>query len=159
MTATYLDMMEDSLYKKIEVMQKIEKLNLKQNDILENQAHMDSDGFDDAVREKGELIDELIRLNDGFTILFDRTKEELASHKEEYKDQIQRMQELIRQITDLSAILEEEEHKNKNLADYYFSSVRKEMKLGKQAAAAALNYHQVMNKAGDVRPQFFDDHS
>ena len=157
MTHIYMDMMEDSLRKKIEVMQKIEKLNLRQMEILEDQQHMDSDGFDDCVRQKGDLIDELTILNDGFDSLFAKVGEEIEGHKEDYKEQIQRMQALIREITDLSNTLEVEERKNKNLADYYFSSLRKEMKSGRQTAAAALNYHNIMNKAENVAPQFFDN--
>jgi len=153
---TYLDMMEDSLDKKIEVMKKIEQINLRQKEILEANAENTGDLFDESVKEKGELVDELTKLNDGFANLFDKTKEEIEGRKDLYKNQIMRMQDKIRSITDLSATLEVQEKRNKNLADGYFSTVRKNMKLGKQSAAAALNYHFVMNKSSNVRPQFFD---
>lgn len=158
MTKTYLDMMEDSLKKKIEVMQQIETQNIRQKNALEREGTPDDDAFDDAVQIKGDLIDKLTELNDGFASLYDKVKIELDNNKENYKDQIRRMQDLIRDVTDLSNTLEIQETRNKELADNYFSNTRKEMKRGKKSAAAALNYHVTMNKSSNIQPHFIDNH-
>ena len=156
MTKTYLDMMEDSLRKKIEVMQQIEAQNVRQKQALEKDGGPDEDAFDDAVHIKGDLIDKLTELNDGFAGLYDKIKIELDGNKDKYRDQIKRMQDLIRDVTDLSNTLEVQETRNKELADNYFSNTRKGMKQGKQSAAAALNYH--VTKSANIAPHFIDNH-
>lgn len=159
MTQTYLDMMEDSLRKKIEVMQQIEVQNGIQKKALERLEGPDEETFDEAVRTKGDLIDKLTELNDGFAGLYDRVKVEIDGNKDKYRDQITRMQDLIRQVTDLSNTLEVQETRNKELADNFFSNTRKGMKQGKQTAAAAFNYHVTMNKSANIQPHFIDNHS
>ena len=106
MVSASLDMLEDSLIKKIEVMKDIQKENEKQKEILKNSNEVDEEAFDKILDAKGNLIDELLRLDDGFQSLFDRVKAEVGENKELYKDQIRRMQELIKEITGLSASIE-----------------------------------------------------
>ncbi|MCR5771933.1 MAG: flagellar protein FliT [Butyrivibrio sp.] len=158
MTETYLDMMEDSLRMKLKVMQEIEVQNGLQKEALERSEGPDEEAFDKAVHEKGDLIDKLTELNDGFAGLYDKVKIELDGNKYKYREQIQRMQNLIRDITDLSNTLEVQETRNKDLADNYFSKTRKDMKQGKQSAAAAFSYHVTMNKSANIQPHFIDNH-
>ena len=66
------------------------------------------------------------------------------------------MQELIHEITDLSASIEVAERRNKKLAEVYFSSEREKMAIGKRSSAAAFNYYTTMNNFKDIPPQFLD---
>ena len=157
MVSASLDMLEDSLIKKIEVMKDIQKENEKQKEILKNSNEVDEEAFDKILDAKGNLIDELLRLDDGFQSLFDRVKAEVGENKELYKDQIRRMQELIKEITGLSASIEAEEHRNKKLAEEYFSSARQKMNYSRQTSAAAFNYYRTMNNFKDIPPQFLDN--
>lgn len=158
MARTYLDMMEDSLRKKIEIMKQIEVQNGIQKEALETIGGPDEDAFDKSVNIKGELIDKLTELNDGFDSLYEKVGKELDGKKDKYRSQIQRMQDLIRDITDLSNTLEVQESRNKELADNYFSNTRQGMRTGKQSAAAALKYHVTMNKSANIQPHFIDNH-
>ena len=72
MTESYLDMMQESLQKKISVLKQIEKENELQRQILEKPDHVDGEAFDQAVERKGRMIDELTELNDGFQSLYDQ---------------------------------------------------------------------------------------
>ena len=156
MTESYLDMMQESLQKKIIVLKQIEKENELQRQILEKPDHVDGEAFDQAVERKGRMIDELTELNDGFQSLYDQIKPEIEQNRNKYKNEIRIMQEMIREITTLSSSLEAEEMRNKKMADAYFSETRKQYKNGKRSAKVALDYYQNMSKSKSIQPQFID---
>ncbi len=156
MVAASLDILEESLIKKISILSKLEEENDKQKEILSSLDEEREPEFDACLDRKAELIDELTLLDDGFQSLFDRVKEEVGANKDLYKDQIKRMQQLIEEITGKSASIEASEHRNKRLAEQFFSAARQKMNASKQASAAAFNYYQTMNKFKDIPPQFLD---
>lgn len=157
MVSASLDMLEESLVKKIEVMKKIEEKNEEQKKLLKNPNEVDEEAFDKILDDKGELIDQLLKLDDGFQSLFDKVKEEVGHNKDLYKDQIKRMQGYIQEITGMSASIEAAEHRNKKLAEEYFSTARQRMNLSRQTSAAAFNYYRTMNNFKDIPPQFLDN--
>ncbi len=156
MVSASLDMLEESLIKKIEVMEKIQLENARQKEILSDPEAVDAEAFDKTLDAKGDLIDQLLALDEGFQSLFDRVKEEVGEKKELYAEQIGRMKVLIEKITGLSASIEAEEHRNKKRAENYFSTARAHMNLSKQSSAAAFNYYQTMNNFKNIPPQFVD---
>ena len=95
MEQTYIDIMIQSLEKKEQVLDRIIELDIKQKNQLED-PQLTPDDFDEVVEAKSRLIDQLNNLDSGFEKLFERTKEELNGHKEDYKEQIRTMQEHIR---------------------------------------------------------------
>ncbi|SFU66270.1 flagellar export chaperone FlgN [Butyrivibrio sp. M55] len=156
MLSSSMDMLEESLIKKIDIMSKIEEENERQKEILSDPDNVDETAFDNTVDKKGELIDKLISLDDGFQTLFDRVKEEVNANKDEFADQIRRMQDLIRDITARSASIEAAEHRNKRLAERYFDTARQKMNSSKQSSAVAFNYYRTMNNFKEIPPQFLD---
>jgi hypothetical protein len=149
-------MLEESLQKKVEILTRIEEQNTKQADILSDSGKVDEAAFDATVDAKSKLIDEINSLDDGFQSLFDRVKEEIGEHKEQYADQIKRMQKLIQEITGKSASIEASEHRNKRLAEKYFSTARENMNQSRNSSSAAFNYYQTMNNFKNIPPQFMD---
>ena len=113
MISASLDMLEESLVKKIEIMKKIENENARQKEILLNSEDVNLEAFDKTLDIKGEYIDELEKLDDGFQSLFDRVKQEVGDNKKTYADQIKRMQELIHEIMDRSASIEAADRQKK----------------------------------------------
>ncbi len=156
MISASLDMLEESLQKKVEILTRIEEQNTKQADILSDSEKVDEAAFDATVDAKSKLIDEINSLDDGFQSLFDRVKEEIGEHKEQYADQIKRMQKLIQEITGKSASIEASEHRNKRLAEKYFSTARENMNQSRNSSSAAFNYYQTMNNFKNIPPQFMD---
>ena len=156
MTESYLDMMEDSLRDKIEVLNEIVKENETQKEILESTTEFDEKGFDEAISRKGELIRRVDNLNDGFESVYERVKEELDQNKEKHKERIRIFQDLIRQITDLSNSIEAGEKRNSALAKNYFSVARNKMNQGRKSSQAALDYYLTRNKSKITPPQFYD---
>ncbi|SFB95380.1 hypothetical protein [Butyrivibrio sp. YAB3001] len=157
MVSASLDMLEESLVKKIDVMKKIEEENERQRELLKTPDEVNQAEFDEILDIKGELIEQLIKLDDGFQSLFDRVKEDVNKDKDMYKLQIGRMQEYIKDITGLSASIEAAERRNKKMAEEYFSAARQKMNFNRQTSAAAYNYYTTMTNYKDVPPQFLDN--
>jgi chromosome segregation ATPase len=156
MITSGLDMLEESLVKKNQILSKIEEENDRQTEILKNSEEVDETSFDDTVERKEELIDQLLLLDEGFQSLFDKMKDEINDNKEAYKDQIKRMQDLIHEITDKSTSIEAHERRNKKLAEQYFSTARQQMNSSKRSSEVAFNYYQNMTHFKDIPPQFLD---
>lgn len=156
MLASSLDMLEESLRKKIDIMTEIESENERQREVLSNPEVVNEDLFDATVDRKGELIEKLVSIDDGFQSLFDRVKEEVNANKDKYADQIKRMQALVEEVTAKSASIEAAERRNKKLAETYFDTARRKMNVSKQTSAAAFNYYRTMNNFKEIPPQFLD---
>ena len=156
MTDSYLQMMKDSLTHKISIMQDLEKLTEEQKELFMQGDEMDDDLFHQSFDKKGSLIDDLLKLDDGFTSLFDNVKAKIGDNKQKYAADIQEIQGLIHRVSDLSASLEAGEKRNKQLAEKYFRESREQIKQSKQASGTAITYYQTMSKNTNVRPQFFD---
>lgn len=164
MTESYLEMMVRSLDRKIEILNRIEQENRKQRDLLdfpvqekEAEEVFEEEAFQRTVEEKGRLIEELLKLNEGFDLLFAKVQKELSGQWEDYRSQVRTMQEKIRMVTELSSRIQVQEQRNKALVDRYFSEERTKIKIGKRSTASAMKYYQTMNKTQHVGPQVFDE--
>lgn len=156
MTESYLDMMEESLRDKIQVLEDIVKENETQKALLESTPEFDEKSFNEAISRKGELIRRVENLNDGFDSLYERVKKELENNKDKYREKIKIFQNLIREITDLSNSIEAGEKRNMALAQSYFSSTKNQMNQNRKSSQAALDYYLTMNKSKITPPQFYD---
>lgn len=66
-----LTILSESLDKKLEVLQKIREYNKRQEEIFSAE-EVDMSLFDDAVEEKQRLIDEVVHLDEGFEIMYEK---------------------------------------------------------------------------------------
>ena len=156
MTDTYLTMMEESLDRKIGVLRAIEAQNEAQREIMKREGEPDTDAFDQTVAEKDRLVEEVLKLNDGFDSLYERVKEELNDHKDLYGERIKRMQDKIGEITALSTSIEATEQRNKTLAEKFFAGAKESIGETRKSANAAINYYRNMSKSNFYDPQFMD---
>lgn len=150
--------MRDSLAKKIEMLKGIEFLCEKQRIIVSEQ-NVDWDSFDRNVEAKGVLIDQILKLDEGFESLYNRIKEELSASKSFYSSEIAELQNMIKSITDLGTKIEMLEKNNRTLIEAAFASERKYIKQLKTGSKAALEYYNKMNKLNMVDPQLMDKKS
>lgn len=81
----YLSILEESLRKKLVVLDKIRAYNEKQYECFSSEM-VDMAGFDAAIEEKGKLIEELTKLDEGFETLYANIAEQLKKNKEAYAD-------------------------------------------------------------------------
>lgn len=156
MESTYVDIMIQSLNKKIKVLDEIKKINILQKSILEDDK-ADADEFDKCVEQKAVLIEQMTQLDSGFDKLFDRVKEAMSTNKEAYADRIKLMQNLIHQITDLSMELQAQEARNKDLMTRKFVAIRERAKTVRTNQKAANQYYQNMMQLNVIDPQFMDN--
>lgn len=163
MTESYLDMLSRSLDRKLEILKQIEQENRMQTDLLDfpvQGAELSGkweEAFDQTVEAKGRMIEELTRLNDGFDLLFSKVQVELTLQKEKYRTQLARLQDQIREVTEMSNRIQVQEQRNKALVDQYFSEERTRIKVGKRSTATAMKYYQTMNRTQFVPSQAVDE--
>lgn len=153
-TEDYLQILKDSLIKKKDILTKLTELNDRQENII-NQPEFDETVFNKNVDDKAELIEKLIKLDEGFNSVFERVKEQLNDNREAYASQIKDMQGLVREVTDLAAQVEAKENRNKTLVENRFAAMRKEIRDVKRSTQMANTYYKNMNKL-DYEPQFMD---
>lgn len=153
--ASYVEIMKDSLVKKIAVLEKISGQNKIQQELAKAE-EFDYDVFGKTLEEKDKLIDEINRLDSGFQSIFDRVKEILESGREKYADDIKEMQRLISVITDKSADVMAEEKRNREAIMNRKDSLKKEVGVARATNKVAANYYKTMSKLNVLDSQFID---
>lgn len=153
----YLQLLEESLVKKIRVLDKIEDFNLKQKDALSTEeATPDFDKFDSYIEEKGKLIDELNSLDEGFETLYARVADTLKSDIPGNASRIRKLQGLIREITDKSVEIQKQEAENKALVEKYFKNARGNIGKGRNSLNVAYSYFQAQRGAKGADSLYID---
>lgn len=155
MTEDYLQIMIESLEKKNNVLDKVMELEKKQL-TLAIQQPADLKSYDSLMEEKGQLIDELGRLDDGFTSTYELVRDEVQKNLEQYKTQIHKMQELIRTAVEKGVSIEAQEQRNKQAMKNMILARRGEIRQMRVSTSAASRYYKAMSKINDVDPQLID---
>ncbi len=152
----YLLILQDSLVKKLRVLEQLEVCNEKQETAL-NKEPVSLEEFDGLTEEKGVLIDNLLKLDNGFEQLYERVKAQLEANKDAYRMEISNLKELVRQITEKSVSLQAQEARNKTLVEKFFAKEKGQLRQGRLGSKAALNYYSSMNRMGVNAPQVIDE--
>lgn len=150
----YIDIILDGLSKKDRVMDDIIALNARQREVLTSEEY-DMDSLDEILEEKSALIEQLNRLDEGFTSVYDRVREELPNHKSEYAEQITQMKLLITSISEKNVAIQSEEVRNNELAKKFFGNARRVAGNARRSNTMANSYYKSMKQI-DSAPQFFD---
>ena len=82
-----LEVLSESLSLKIEVLKEIQEYNDKQTEAFSGQKP-DMESFDEAIDEKGRLIERIEELDNGFELLYENVSETLKQNKAQYASQI-----------------------------------------------------------------------
>lgn len=152
----YLSVLEDSLKKKLQILDELTDYTMQQQELLKVE-ELDYEAFDRLVDQKDPLIQRIMELDQGFETVYDRIKEQLLGNKEQYAVQIRALQSLIGELTDKSVKLQTMEQRNKSAIEQQFRKSREKIRQGRQNKQAALNYYKNMNNANYVPPQFLDN--
>ncbi len=151
----YVSVMIQSLQKKVQVLDEIIEKNKEQQQILE-QEELNGDAFEQNVQEKGNLIDHINFLDEGFEELYTRVKAVLETEKQAHKEDILLMKQLITEITEKSVTIQSEEVRNRRLVERRFSQERKKVKSMRNSSTVAKQYYTNMAKLNYVDAQFMD---
>lgn len=150
-----LSILSESLDKKIQVLKEIQQYNeVQAASFKDGRANLDE--FDQAVEQKGQLIDKLNKLDEGFEILYSNLAEQLKDNKERYASQIREMQMKIKQVTDLGMSIQTQEKRNKALVEQFFAKERQGIRQVRQSSKVAYDYYKNMSQSNFVSPQFMD---
>ncbi len=155
MTGNYLTLLEESLRRKLQVMSEIQEYNLRQQEMFQAD-NVELDRFDEYVEEKGNLIEKLTALDNGFEKLYANVAEELKGNREQYAEQIRTLQGLVTEVTDTSVAIQAQEARNKKLIEDFFVKERKNLHMNRKTSKAAIDYYRTMNKSAVMMPQFMD---
>lgn len=156
MNNLYINILIESLQKKIRILDEIILVDQEQREGLED-PNLDPDDFDKIVEKKSDYIEQLDQLDSGFEELFARVRDELNENRETYKEQIHTMQDLIRKITDKSLMIQKQEAQNKELMQQKFAAVRSQAREVRKSQKIVNQYYKNMMKTNYIDPQFMDN--
>lgn len=151
----YVQILVESLEKKIEILKDLQVQSDLQTGILSAQ-EFDTEAFDKTMDEKEELINSLQFMDNGFSSVYNRIKEELVNNKAKHISEIARMQDLIREITDLSSRIQATEQGNDVMFRNRFKSERQQLRQSKATVQAVTGYYKTMTNTNIVQSQYMD---
>ena len=150
-----LTILSESLDRKLKVLQKIQEYNKRQEKVFSAEK-VDISQFDAAVEEKQHLIDEVVRLDDGFEIMYEKLARELEGNRQRYAAQIRELQAKVAEVTELSVSVQAQEARNKKLIESYFAKERSNIGQRRKSARSAFDYYKSMSSTGYTQPQMYD---
>lgn len=150
-----LQILQDSLEKKIVLLADIEEKSKEQEAIIKKE-NFTFQEMDENMDAKSKLIEELSLLDNGFETLYEKIREELLENKDQYRVQIEEIQNLIVEVTARGASIEAIEARNKAAIEAYFSREKKELQKRKNVSSVARSYYQTAKQMKNVAPQFLD---
>lgn len=153
---SYIEILKQSLTKKIELLDTIMALNVLQKDMLEN-PDLDPDELEENLNRKADLVEQLSKLDDGFSQIYDRVRTDLTENRGAYSEDIAQMKRDITAIMDKSTAIQSQEKRNQVLMQQKFTSVKKQIKEVKKSRQAVNSYYRNMMKMGAPEAAFLDD--
>lgn len=151
----YINVLIQSLEKKKNILDIIIEKNKEQGILFTDEAS-DPDRLDENIEEKGNLVEQLNQLDEGFQQIYDRIKPVLQQQKEEYKEEIHTLKQLITDITDRSTTIQAQEARNRDLAVKRFSAVKGNIRQARASNQVASQYYKSMSRLNVVDSQFMD---
>ena len=156
MEADYITIMIESLEKKTDVLGHIIELNRQQKLMLQDPNLLPED-FEKNMDYKSQLVDQLNLLDNGFEKLFQRVKETLQENKQQYAVQIEKMQTLIKTITEQTNTIQTQEIRNREEASRKFADVRDQVKGVRNSQKVVHQYYQNMMRQKSYAAQVIDN--
>lgn len=151
----YLNILEESLRKKLVLLDEIQVHNLKQCEIFSAET-VELAVFDEVIEEKGRLIEEITKLDEGFETLYANLSGQLQKERARYAAQIKVLQDLIRQVTEKSVTIQAQEARNKALIEAHFAREKKHIRDSRINSRVAYGYYKNLDKAVLEASRAFD---
>ena len=152
---TYINMLIDILVKKKTIMEKLLERTLYQKILLED-ADLKMDDFEAVLPVKDELIKSLTDADHGFDDIYAKVEAELHINKNQYKQEITTLQQLIKDITDKSVKLQALEQNNRDRLELYLTQKKLEFKNFKISNKTANSYYKNMSGSNSGESYFMD---
>ena len=153
--SNYLKVLEESLSKKLTVLQALLEASNRQGELAEEEA-FDLDAFETTMDQKEELLSQLEKLDEGFESVFRKIETEVKENKELYKEEVGMLQQLIRQCTDVSVEIQATEARNKAKLSVKFADQQKELRQIKTSNKVAATYYKSMTNTQNTDSYYMD---
>lgn len=150
----YVDMMRDTLERKKQILKFLLEKTREQENLLKND-ELDEDQFMSTIEEKGVQIEELNKMDEGFDTLFKYVEKEIKENRATYKEEIQQMQKLIVEVSELGIQIQALEHQNSGHFKVYLANQRKEIRNFHVNNRTASTYYQNMANAHKPDQSYF----
>lgn len=151
----YVQVLVRTLQKQVETLSDILELTKEQSRIADA-PDFDEVMLEDTLNRKEVLIAKLNELDAGFTSVYGRVRKEIQDKQDDYKEEIQQMQDLIKECTDFGVEIKVLEARNRDKLVQCFSNKQKQYGSQKTAASVASHYSQTMNNTKVVDSFFLD---
>lgn len=151
----YVGILLDTLEKKQSVLRDILLLTQEQENVCKQEEY-DEERMSELMNQKEVQIARLNELDEGFDRVYSRVRLEVRDHKDDYRDDILKMQEYIRSCTDLGNGIMVLEDRNRSRIEQIFMSKKSEYKLSRAKTAVASNYLKTMNNTKVMSAYFVD---
>lgn len=147
---SYIGVLINTLQKQVQVLKEILEVTQQQR-VIAKDKDFDEVMLEESLNKKEILIAKLNELDDGFTSVYGRVRSEVREKQELYKEELQQMQNLIKECTDLGVEIRVLEERNREKLVQCFANKHKQYGSQRTAASVASHYHQTMNhlKASD----------
>ncbi len=152
----YISVLKQGLVKKIHILEQLMEKNVRQRELLAD-PELEPEEFEASINEKAALIDELTAIDDGFEQVYERVRDEIQKHRNDYAADILQMQQYIAEIMEKSTQVQTEEQRNRELILKKFADVKKQIREVKSGKKAVDQYYHNMMKLNYVEPQFMDN--
>ncbi len=150
----YVNMMVDTLERKKEILKQLLDQTREQETLLKDE-EMDADVFQNIITLKGEEIDKLNQIDEGFDALFRHVEKEINENRQFYKTQILKMQQLITEVSELGIQIQALEHQNSGHFKIYLARQKQTVKKYHTNNRTASNYYQNMANAHKPGNSYF----
>ncbi|SET23305.1 hypothetical protein [[Clostridium] polysaccharolyticum] len=138
----YVKVLADSLQKKYSALQSILDITKKQEELLFQD--FEEESFLETIAGKQRFLDRIAELDNGFEVVYNRVRQELALDRSQYGEDIASMQKLIAGITELGMDIEVLEKRNKMQMDKILEERKGQLREMRRNNSAASNYYRNM---------------
>ena len=151
----YLLILAETMEKKISILQALLEATRRQEQIAIQEDFV-LEAFEENMDQKDVLLGQIDELDEGFESVFTQIRTELTAKKELYKDDIKKIQELIRKCTDLEVEIQALEARNRNRLELIFAREQKELRQVKANSKVVSSYYNSMRPSQNVDSIFMD---
>lgn len=150
-----LQLLIEVLEKKERILRQILDKSKIQLNVAEAET-LDVERFDKLVDDKASLLDEMVKLDEGFDSTYQRVKDELLTQKDKYKKEIVVLQKLIENGVDLGAQISAAETRTKNKLSVSLTRSKKELVQKRVSTKVASDYYKTSNNFKHASSFFLD---
>ena len=150
----YVNMMVDTLERKKTILEKLLCQTREQETLLKVEER-DVETFQNIIDRKGEEIEKLNQMDEGFDTLFRYVEKEITANRMMYKKQILQMQKLINEVSELGIQIQALEHQNSGHFKIYLANQKQSVKKFYTNNRTAANYYQNMANAHKPGSSYF----